>query len=132
MIAGIGTDIVDLERVLIIMESRTRERFLQRILTERERELAAGMNAERLVSFVGGRFAAKEAVVKALGCGIGRSVGFGDVEIMPDEAGRPLCHLSAQARQRLALDDTVVIHVSISHSESHAVAFALVEHRPVP
>ena len=91
-----------IDRISSIVAGRTSDRFIRRILTEKERELTSGMNHGRLVTFIAGRFAAKEAVVKALGCGIGRLVGFQDIEILPDEAGRPHCFLSAKARGAFA------------------------------
>ena len=105
MILGIGTDLVTIDRISSIVAGRTSDRFIRRILTEKERELTSGMNHGRLVTFIAGRFAAKEAVVKALGCGIGVAA-FQYIEILPDEAGRPHCFLSAKARERLQLPHT--------------------------
>jgi len=131
MIVGIGHDVVEIGRVARIMEGTAAERFRRRVLTDAECEAARarGNSAE----FVAGRFAAKEAVVKALGCGIGQAVGFRDIEIMPDAAGKPHCVLSADAWSRLAsaggrfADGPVLLHVSISHERSIASAFAIAE-----
>ena len=126
MITGIGTDIIELSRVRRIVESPAGERFFKRILTPSEQALANARHTRQL-EFVAGRFSAKEAVAKALGCGIGNKVGFQDIEILPDPAGKPVCRLSEEAAERLGLGHQLKIHVSISHSESAAVSFALAE-----
>jgi len=126
MIVGIGTDLVEIVRMQAIVEHSTGERFLQRVLTPAERELAAARKG-RLAEFAAGRFAAKEAIVKAIGCGIGKQVGFQDMEIVPDALGKPECRLSDGARARTGLAPTARIHISITHSETMAAAYAIVE-----
>lgn len=101
---------------------------MERVLTAAELQLAAergGKGAE----FTAGRFAAKEAVVKALGCGIGRTVGFQDIEILPDRLGKPEVVLTPEAWTRLSLPKgrDYVIHLTITHSRDLASAFAVVE-----
>jgi holo-[acyl-carrier protein] synthase len=132
MIIGIGTDLVDIARVKKIMESSTADRFAARILTAAELEMAAKRQG-RLVEFLAGRFAAKEAVTKALGCGIGKLVTLQDVEVLPDELGKPICRVAERALLRLALlTDRTIIHLSITHTESMAMAYAIVESREAP
>ncbi|WP_282943219.1 holo-ACP synthase [Paenibacillus sp. RC67] len=126
MIIGIGTDLLDIARVKSILASTAGERFMQRILTEAERELAAQRKG-RLAEFVAGRFAAKEAVSKALGCGIGKQVSLQDMEVLPDALGKPVCRVSEEAIQRLQLPIGTVIHLSITHTETMAMAYAVVE-----
>ncbi|WP_028551787.1 holo-ACP synthase [Paenibacillus sp. UNC451MF] len=126
MIIGIGTDLLDIARVKSILESTAGERFMQRILTEAERELASQRKG-RLAEFVAGRFAAKEAVSKALGCGIGKQVSLQDMEVLPDALGKPGCRLSDEALQRLQLPNGAIVHLSITHTESMAMAYAIVE-----
>jgi holo-[acyl-carrier protein] synthase len=147
VIIGIGNDLVELERVRRILLPPIGERFIRRVLTPRELQYIEtrigaplyewfivegdrGQNPgrmHRVVEFTAGRFAAKEAVVKALGCGIGKEVGFQDITILPNELGRPICVLSEAARQRLQLHGMVRIHVSITHTEQLAAAYAVVE-----
>ncbi|MDQ0060461.1 holo-ACP synthase [Paenibacillus harenae] len=128
MIVGIGHDLTDIERVTQIMNGRTGARFVERVLTVAERELSAGYSAERLRQFTAGRFAAKEAVVKALGCGIGATVGFADISIGRDECGKPICTLSEQAWRRLGQSAAEVrIHVTITHERTLASAFVVAE-----
>ncbi|WP_442602987.1 holo-ACP synthase [Paenibacillus sp. KN14-4R] len=126
MISGIGNDIIQIDRIRRVLESTASERFLEKILTPAERQMAAKRQG-RLFEFVAGRFAVKEAIVKALGCGIGSVVGFQDMEITPDELGKPYCKLSDTCVERLGLPEGYRIHVSISHSEGLAAAFAVVE-----
>src|SRR5690606_40469144 len=95
-------------------------------LTEAEYEVAV-KRPGRVAEFAAGRFAAKEAVVKALGCGIGVSAGFHDIEILSDRLGKPECWLSDQTKAKLGLAETDRILISITHSEASAVAFAIWE-----
>lgn len=127
LIIGIGNDIVEIERVRHIMAGKHGERFLRRVLTEAERRLCEQRQGKQY-EFTAGRFAAKEAVVKALGCGIGAQIGFRDIEILPDRYGKPICSLSAAAEGRLSLAERKIrIHISISHSQSLASAVAVAE-----
>ncbi|MEK8131140.1 holo-ACP synthase [Paenibacillus filicis] len=134
MIIGVGSDLLEIERVRKILEQEAGKRFLERILTPGERKLAE-KRQRRLAEFVAGRFAAKEAVVKAFGCGIGKLISLQDMEVLPDASGKPVCRLSDAAWQRLgqcslgtASDgEGVIIHLSITHSETMAMAYAVVE-----
>jgi holo-[acyl-carrier protein] synthase len=126
MIIGVGTDLVEIARVRKMLDGSAGERFLERILTPQERELAHKRRG-RLAEFAAGRFAAKEAVVKAIGCGIGKQIGFQDVEVLPDGLGKPVCHVREEALQRAGLIGSQRIHISITHTESMAAAYAIVE-----
>ncbi|WP_138494945.1 holo-ACP synthase [Paenibacillus pinistramenti] len=131
MIYGIGHDVVEIARMGTILQRSSGGRFLERILTPAERALpgAAGRTAE----FAAGRFAAKEAVSKAFGCGIGSKLGFEDIEILPDASGKPSAALSAAAWARLGWGESgrelFNIHISITHERSLASAFCVVEQR---
>ncbi|MFC4776184.1 holo-ACP synthase [Paenibacillus sp. GCM10023252] len=130
MIIGIGHDLAEVERFSALLQGKQQSRFINRILTGSERELVLTMQGERLAQFVAGRFAAKEAVVKALGCGIGRIVGFADMEIARGAAGGPSCLLSDSAWARLELEPQATsIHVTITHERNMASAFAVIERR---
>ncbi|MEW9700971.1 holo-ACP synthase [Paenibacillus sp. SI8] len=127
MIIGIGTDLVEIARMRKTLESSTGARFLERILTPAERELAEQRRG-RLAEFAAGRFAAKEAVVKAVGCGIGKQIGFQDIEVLPDSLGKPICHVAEAALLRAGLNgNSHRLHLSITHTESMAAAYAIVE-----
>ncbi|MFC0213423.1 holo-ACP synthase [Paenibacillus chartarius] len=132
MIIGVGIDMLEIERMRRILEGAAGERFLQRVLTAAELELAAERKG-RLAEFAAGRFAAKEAVVKALGCGIGAQVGFRDLEVLPGLHGKPGCRIEPAALDRLGLrDGEVTIHLSITHSQAMAAAYAIVERTSPP
>lgn len=127
MIDGVGLDVVELERMERILKNAG-ARFADKVLTEKERARWAELPARRRLEFIAGRFAAKEAVVKALGCGIGSAVGFRDVEILPDGAGRPVCALSDAAWLRLGLEGgRRRIHVAITHERKWAASTAVIE-----
>ncbi|MFK7691508.1 holo-ACP synthase [Paenibacillus sp. HJGM_3] len=149
MIIGIGMDLVEIARIRRILEEPHGARFVERVLTPEERERAA-TRGNRLAEYVAGRFAAKEAVAKALGCGIGRQVGLQDIRVVPDDRGRPCCSVSDAAWARLgyavaaagAAADTatateaspnagpqpaVRLHLTITHTETTAAAFVVAE-----
>jgi len=123
MIIGIGTDIIGLDRIGKLLEGARGEAFLRRVLTKKEQAYFVEKRFSRVrsVEFVAGRWAAKEAVAKALGCGIGAELGFGDIEVLPDERGRPTCVVAR------AVAEGIVVHVSISHADGWASAFAVAE-----
>ncbi|MBD2867921.1 holo-ACP synthase [Paenibacillus arenilitoris] len=128
MIIGIGHDLSDIARIAKIVEGRTGRKFLERVLSPGERGLASQYAGERLHQFAAGRFAAKEAVVKAFGCGIGNIVGFADIEIGRGDCGKPECFLSEAAWSRLGMSgEAVRIHVTITHERGLASAFAVAE-----
>lgn len=114
-IAGIGIDLIEIDR---IDESVTRhgDRFLERVFTEKER--ADCTKSERLA----GRFAAKEAVAKALGTGIGEHISWQDIEIQNDPKGMPYVTLSKKVSS--AFGEPKIL-LSISHSKTHATAIAI-------
>ena len=129
MIIGIGHDIVEIGRVKRLLEGGAGESFLHRVLTPGELSRAAEAGSRR-AEFVAGRFAAKEAVSKAFGCGIGAKLGFHDMETLPDAYGKPVCWLSAEAWRRLGFEpDEAVVHLSITHERELASAFAVAERK---
>jgi holo-[acyl-carrier protein] synthase len=129
MIVGVGIDLLEIDRIKKLLGQTHGERFVARVLTPEERELAAERRGARLAEFVAGRFAAKEAVVKAIGCGLGRAVGFQDIRILPDASGKPECSLTPEAWERLGRRQPLQIHLSISHSSTMAGAYAVAEVR---
>ncbi|WP_025690725.1 holo-ACP synthase [Paenibacillus zanthoxyli] len=130
MIYGIGHDLLEINRIAVLLEGRLGGRFVRRVLTEGELSVAGsrgGLTAE----YAAGRFAAKEAIVKAFGCGIGAALGFTDIEILPGKLGRPEAAISGEAWTRLNLPDgyDYIIHLTITHTTDLASAFAVVEQR---
>ena len=124
MIAGIGVDIVDIARIQALLD-RYRERFLGRVYTEEETAYAMrGANAaERLA----GRFAVKEAVLKALGTGKTQGILWKDVETVRGRFGKPEVHLRGQAEKWAKMRGSGAVHVSITHDGGKAVAFVILE-----
>lgn len=118
MILRTGVDIVEIERLGQINPA-IRARFIQRVFTEAEQALTRGSYAS-----LSGRFAAKEAVSKALGTGIG-AVNWRDIEILRGPAGEPLLHLHRKAREVAEALGLQTWSVSISHGKTHAVALAV-------
>jgi holo-[acyl-carrier protein] synthase len=121
MTAGIGVDIVEIARVRAALE-RT-PRFRERVFTEQERAYC-DRRANPYASYAG-CFAAREAVLKALGCGFGDGVGWQDVSVGHDEKGRPLALLAGRARAIAEEQGVVEMYLSISHTQDVAVANAV-------
>ncbi|MFT9849653.1 holo-ACP synthase [Aneurinibacillus sp. REN35] len=127
MIIGTGIDIVELKRIQKILE-RQEETFLARIFTEQERVRVPKTMARR-VEFVAGRYAAKEALSKAVGTGIGRHFSFQDAEILAEESGKPVINMDASLLEKMTGWRGCMLHVSISHSEQYAIAQVILERR---
>jgi holo-[acyl-carrier protein] synthase len=128
MIAGIGLDVVELERMAKLLEGPAKDKFVARVLTEQERMGWNRLQPRRALEYISGRFAAKEAVVKALGTGIGAIVGFMDIEVLPDALGKPVCLISQEAIQRLGWEGHAFkVHIAITHERTLAVATAIIE-----
>ncbi len=120
MIYGVGTDIIEIDRIAAVQAKRPR--FLTKICTSRECEDCRRKGIETLA----GKFAAKEAVAKALGCGLG-AVHWQEIEICADEAGMPRVFCHGNARRQMAELGVIRIHVSISHCRGYATAVAVAE-----
>ena len=121
---AVGLDAIEIERVADAI-ARHGERFLDRVYTGDERRAAEGLG-EAASQFYAGRFAAKEAVLKALGTGYAQGLGFRDVEILRGADGAPRVALYALARERARDLGISRILISITHtrSDAHAVAVA--------
>ena len=121
MLAGIGNDITECARIQKALE-RHGDSFLDHFLTAREQAESGGR-----LSYYAGRWAAKEAVSKALGCGIGEHCAFTDIEILNNSAGKPEAVLSGSAEKTARDLNAVRIHISISHERQYAAAVAVLE-----
>ena len=124
MIYGVGTDLVDIERVKKIL-SKNRDGFVKRVLSEHEQALFT--NKADSAAYCAKRFAAKEAFAKALGTGIGRVVSFQDLTIRNNENGKP--HFIPSEKLRLYLLEKGINqgHLSISDESQNAIAFVVLE-----
>ena len=122
MIQGTGFDLAALPRIRRLLELYG-ERFVRRVLTDREREKLPSAPPDR-TAYMAGRFAAKEAAVKALGTGFSGGIGMHDVEILSTGSGSPRLLLHAVQAKRLGI---TALHVSISHERDMAGAVVILE-----
>jgi holo-[acyl-carrier protein] synthase len=113
-----GIDLIEIYR-LEQLAPAIRQRFLERVFTPSELEESQGM-----LPTLAGRFAAKEAVSKALGCGIG-PVSWQEIEIRRGDQGQPVLSLHGNARRIAEEQGLVNWSISISHTREHAVAVAV-------
>lgn len=124
MIYGIGTDIINIERVEQIL-NKNKDGFVHRVLSEHEQVLFA--NKGDSAAYCAKRFAAKEAFAKALGTGIGRIVGFQDLTIRNNEEGKPYFIPSEKLRLYLVDRNIKQAYLSLSDEKFNAVAFVVLE-----
>ena len=122
MILGIGTDIIEIERIQKVMDRS--HSFLEKAFTEREH--AHLKNKNHKAETAAGLFAAKEAISKAFGTGF-RSFTLKDIEIVPDALGKPSVTVHGPAKTLLIDLGGSHIHVSISHCKAYATAYAIIE-----
>ncbi len=116
---GLGNDIIEIERIRLSI-SRHGQHFLNRLFSQREQDYCYKFKDP--VPHFAGRFSAKEAVAKALGTGFGSELSWHDIEILTNELGKPIVHLSEVVKKRF---NNPQMLVSISHSTSHATAVAI-------
>lgn len=121
-VLGIGVDIVETGRIERSIE-RFGERFLKRVFTEGEREYCGAMPVP--ARHYAARFAAKEAVSKAFGTGIGKQVGWRDMEVKRKESGEPYLVLHGGAEELAGKLRVVQALISLSHTDQYAVANAI-------
>jgi len=115
---AVGVDIIETDRVRAALE-RFGERFQQRVYTAVEVAFCRGRVHE-----LAARFAAKEAVMKALGTGA-RGLAWREIEVLPNRRGKPLVYLYGRARERAERIGLGGLDVSMSHSREYAVAFVV-------
>lgn len=121
-VVGIGTDIVEVQRIAQMIEKHG-ELFLRRVFTENEVGYCSARKAA--TQHYAGRWAAKEAVLKALGTGWARGIAWVDIEVRNDVAGKPTIVLDGAARDIAEEMGIGEMMISISHCRSHATAYAL-------
>ena len=122
MILGIGIDISDIDKIAKSIES---EAFQRKVFTPAE--LKSCGEIKNSAECFAGKFAAKEALMKALGAGIRQEVWFTQIEVLNDESGKPYINVSREAEKRLQQSGAKHVHVSISHSGGMAVAVVILE-----
>ena len=124
MIKGLGIDIVETARIRQVIE-RHGEQFLNRVYTPAEQ--AVGKIRASAQHFYAGRWAAKEAAAKALGCGIGSECAFNEIEIVDSEIGVPSLVFSGSAARTAAAIGAKNVRVSITHEREYAAAVVIIE-----
>jgi len=122
MIIGIGTDIIEIERIRHMIE-RHGDHFLNRCFTPSEIEYAS-RHRDSAVRYAG-RWAAKEAVVKVLGTGFVQGITFHDIEVVSLHTGQPTVKLSGEALQISQQLKIAEIKLTISHAREYATATAI-------
>lgn len=118
MIVGIGIDLVKIER--INKAGKNHPGFLERVFTEREREYCTRQKYP--AQHYAGRFAAKEAVLKAIGTGWSAGVKWTDMEVLHGEGGGPIVNVSGRVKDLMDLKGVKQVFLSYSHDEGYAVA----------
>lgn len=122
-----GVDIIETARIRSAVENQG-SRFLNRIFTPSEQECCSRRGASRMNSLAV-RFAAKEAVSKALGTGIGSGASFLDIEIMQEPGGSPFVLLHGAAEKTFRGLDGIDMAISLSHERTFAIAQAVMQTR---
>ncbi|MFC7394903.1 holo-ACP synthase [Scopulibacillus cellulosilyticus] len=116
MIIGTGIDMIECHR---IKKQITNDKFIDRILTIQEKQRFNQLSDHRKVEYLAGRFAAKEAYAKAKGTGIGNTLSWRDIEVINNGQGKPIL--------KDMTDEQQVIHLSITHTDTFAAAFVIIE-----
>jgi len=119
-ILGLGNDIIEVDRIRQAID-RQGQRFLDRLFTEREQAYCQ-KHSESERHFAG-RWAAKEAIAKALGSGFGENASWLDIEIVNNDKGKPVVSLSPGL---IARSGEMTVELSISHCRDYATAVAVI------
>ena len=121
-IIGIGTDITECLRIARMIE-RHGELFINRVYTPAEIKYC--QSRKQATQHYTGRWAAKEAILKALGTGWRKGISWRDIEIRNEPGGKPMVAVRGGAKDVVEQLGITEIHVTISHCRSHATAFAI-------
>ena len=123
MIFGIGTDIIEIERIEKLIARGMP--YLETIFTKKEMDYCE--TKARKSEHYAARYAAKEAILKALGTGWRDGLAFSDIEIINGELGKPQVYLQGEAKKICGRHQIKQISISLSHIEKFALAFAILE-----
>jgi len=124
VILGVGIDIIEVERIKDSHE-RFGERFLNRIL--HPNEISYCLSHKTPAPFLAVRFAAKEAISKAFGTGIGAQLGWRDMEVGRKESGEPFVILHEAGQKLLKERGARAVLISLSHTQNYATAVAILD-----
>lgn len=127
MIVSVGVDLIEVERIKRALEdAKIGRRFCSRVYTEREIEYCEGKQRGKYESYAA-RFAAKEAVMKALGRGWGSKVSWLEIEVVPSLGGKPELRLhnkTSELARELGIHDW---SLSITHTDRYAMAYVIAQ-----
>ena len=124
MIFGIGTDIVEVERIKNLSSI---SKFAKKILSQNELNTFNSLNKDQQIYFLSKQFAAKEAISKALGTGIGHEISLKNIEILRDEKGKPFFNAINELSAYLSNLGITKTHVSLSDESNYAIAMVILE-----
>ena len=123
-VLGIGVDLVECARIEHSLE-RFGDRFLQRVFTDGE--IAYSKSMKFPARHLAARFAAKEAVSKAFGTGIGKAMGWRDIDVRKKESGEPYLVLSGHAEELAKQRGVSSTLITLSHTDNHAMACVVLQ-----
>ena len=124
MIIGTGVDVVEIARIRSVLE-RLKDRFISRVFTPEEQQFCNGHRDP--TPHYAARFAAKEALFKAIGTGWAKGVTWLDVEVLRERQEAPILTLHGEAQRLSESMGVHKVHVSLSHSDQWAVAIVILE-----
>jgi holo-[acyl-carrier protein] synthase len=124
MILGTGIDLIEVARIAASFE-KFGQRFVSRVLVPDE--ITYCLTHKYPAPFLAARFAAKEAVSKAFGTGIGAQLSWQDMEVRRKESGEPFMVLHGKGEQLFAVRGAQRLHLSLTHTENYAAATAILE-----
>ncbi|MGB4191122.1 MAG: holo-ACP synthase [Rickettsiales bacterium] len=129
MIIGIGNDIISIARIAKLLQSK-KDQFIQKIFTDKEAALLNQIISEdKIIGYVANRFAAKEALAKALGTGFGKYFSFKDVSVLKTPQGKPYFEYNQKLKnyiQEIHKSD-FQIYLTMSNEKEYAQAFVVIE-----
>ena len=124
MIFGIGTDIVEVERIKKISSV---DKFAKKILSQNELDIFNELSKDKKTFFLSKQFAGKEAVSKALGTGVGKEVSMKNIEILRDNKGKPIFNAIDELETYMSNLVITKTHVSLSDESNYAIAMVILE-----
>jgi holo-[acyl-carrier protein] synthase len=122
MILGVGIDITQVEKIARSIESVA---FQRKTFTLNEIKFCTKI--KNSAECFAGKFAAKEAFMKALGLGIRQGIWFSQIEVLNNETGKPYMQLNGEAQEQYLASGADAIHISVTHSAGIAVAVVILE-----
>ena len=123
-VLGIGVDLVECARIRHSLD-RFGDRFLHRVFTDGE--IAYSQSMKFPARHLAARFAAKEALSKAFGTGIGKAMGWKDIDVHKKPSGEPFVVLEGGAKQLAADRGVTKVWITLSHTDNHAMAMIVLE-----